>query len=102
MEPDIPDGAFCLFRPPRAGSRQGRRLLVWHSGIDDPMTSGHYTLKVYTSEKAPTDDGSWQHVKIVLKPTNPVFEPIVLTPKDEGDVKVIAELSAVLLRAPSR
>ena len=52
MEPEIPDGAYCLFRQPRAGSRQGRRVLVWHSGINDPMTSGHYTLKVYTSEKA--------------------------------------------------
>ena len=96
MEPEIPDGAYCLFRPPRAGSREGRRLLVWHSGIDDPMTSGHYTLKVYTSEKAPTSDGSWQHTKVVLKPLNPEFDPIVLTPKDEGDVGVIAELAAVL------
>jgi len=96
MEPEIPDGAYCLFRPPRAGSREGRRLLVWHSGIDDPMTSGHYTLKVYTSEKAPTPDGSWQHTKIVLKPLNPEFDPIVLTPKAEGDVGVIAELAAVL------
>jgi type III restriction enzyme len=96
MEPDIPDGAYCLFRPDRGGSRQGRRLLVWHSGIDDPMTSGHYTLKVYTSEKAPTSDESWQHTRIVLKPLNPEFDPIVLTPKDEGDVGVIAELAAVL------
>jgi type III restriction enzyme len=96
MEPEVPDGAYCLFRPPRAGSRQGRRLLVWHSGIDDPMTSGHYTLKVYTSEKAATGEGSWQHTRVVLKPLNPEFEPIVLTPKDEGDLLVIAELVTVL------
>jgi type III restriction enzyme len=99
MEPEVPDGAYCLFRPPRPGSRQGRRLLVWHAGIDDPMTSGHYTLKVYTSEKAAADDGSWQHTRIVLKPLNQEFEPIVLTPKDEGEVRVIAELATVL-RAP--
>jgi SOS-response transcriptional repressor LexA len=96
MEPEIPDGAFCLFRPPRAGSRQGRRLLVWHSGIDDPMTSGHYTVKVYTSEKVQTDDDSWQHTKIVLKPLNPDFDSIVLTARDEGDVQVIGELVSVL------
>jgi hypothetical protein len=60
------------------------------------MTSGHYTLEVYTSEKAPRPDGSWQHTKIVLKPLNPEFEPIVLTPKDEGDVGVIAEIAVVL------
>ena len=60
------------------------------------MTSGHYTLKVYTSEKAPTSDGSWQHTRIVLKPLNPEFDSLVLTPKDEGDVGVIAELVVVL------
>lgn len=27
MEPEIPDGAYCLFRPPRPGSRQGRGVL---------------------------------------------------------------------------
>ena len=96
MEPEIPDGAYCLFRPPRAGSRQGRRLLVWNSGIDDPMSSGHYTLKVYTSEKAVEADGACQHTRIVLKPLNPEFEPIVLTAKEEGDVRVIAELCNVV------
>jgi hypothetical protein len=60
------------------------------------MTSGHYTLKVYTSEKALTDDGHWQHVKIVLKPTNPDFDPIMLTPKDEDDVRVIGEFVIAL------
>jgi hypothetical protein len=96
MEPEIPDGAYCLFRSPRAGSREGRRLLVWHSGIDDPSTSGHYTVKVYTSEKVPEADGTWRHTKIVLRPLNPAFEPIVLTAKEEGEVRVIAELLGVL------
>lgn len=86
----------ACFAVRESGSRQGKRLLVWHSGIDDPMTSGHYTLKVYSSEKQDTSDGSWQHRKIVLKPLNADFEPIVLTSKDEGDVRVIAELHAVL------
>jgi hypothetical protein len=96
MEPEVPDGAYCLFRPPRDGSRQDKRLLVWHSGIDDPVTSGHYTLKVYASEKEETSEGSWHHTKILLKPVNPEFEPIVLTPEDEGDVRLIAELHTVL------
>jgi hypothetical protein len=60
------------------------------------MTSGHYTLKVYSSEKEAAPDGSWQHTRIVLRPLNPAFEPIVLTPKDEGDVRVIAELVGVV------
>ena len=98
MEPEIPDGAYCLFRPARAGSRQGKRLLVWHSGIADPMTSGHYTLKVYSSEKVQTKEG-WEHTKIVLKPLNTDFEPIVLEPREEGEVRVVAELTAVLSQA---
>jgi SOS-response transcriptional repressor LexA len=96
MEPEIPDGAYCLFGPPRDGSRQGKRLLLWHSGIDDPVTSGHYTLRVYTSEKEGTSDGVRHHTEILLKPVNPEIEPIVLTPDDEGDVRVIAELHTVL------
>ena len=96
MEPDIPDGAYCLFRPPRAGSRQGRKLLVWHSGVTDPHTGGQYTLKVYTSEKTADSDTEWQHSRIVLKPINPAYEPIVLTPEDEGEVGVIAEFVEVV------
>ena len=95
MEPEIPDGAYCLFRPPKVGSRQGRRVLVWHSGISDPLTSGHYTLKIYTSKKAIEEEG-FRQTKIVLKPLNPEFEPIVLTAADEGDVRIVAEFVSVL------
>ena len=53
------DSGWRLLPLPPASRRlaPGPRLLVWHSGIDDPLTGGHYTLKVYTSEKAPTADG---------------------------------------------
>ena len=34
----------------------------------------------------------------MLKPLNPDFDPIVLTAKDEGDVRVIAELAVVLAK----
>ena len=96
MEPDIPNGSYCLFRKPRAGSRDGRKLLVWHSGITDPHTGGQYTLKVYTSEKTASDEADWQHTRIVLKPLNRDYDPITLTPEDEGDVRVIAELVEVV------
>jgi hypothetical protein len=88
MEPEIPDGAYCLFRLPRAGSRQGRRVIVWHAGIHDPMTSGHYTVKVYTSEKVSVEN-NWHHTRIVQKPLNPDYESIVLTAKDEGDIRIV-------------
>ncbi len=98
MEPEIPNGSYCLFRSPRGGSRQGKRLLVWHSGISDPSTGGQYTLKVYTSEKAADDEG-WRHTKIVLKPLNSVHQSIVLTPESEDQVRVIAEFVGVLGKA---
>jgi type III restriction enzyme len=91
MEPDIPDGSYCLFRPARGGSRQGRKLLVWHSGVTDPAIGGQYTLKVYTSEKAVDPETGWQHTRIVLRPLNLDFEPPVLTPEDEGEVRELAE-----------
>ena len=96
MEPLIPSGAYCLFRPPPAGSRQGRRLLVWHRGIADPESGGEFTVKVFTSRKIARTDGGWDHVRIVLEPINPEFDPIDLTQDDEADVRVIAELVAVV------
>ena len=96
MEPEIPNGAYCLFRQPRAGSRQGRRLLVWHSGVSDSHTGGQYTLKVYSSKKAGDPEGDWRHVEVTLSPLNSNYQPIVLTPKDEGEVRVVAEFVEVL------
>lgn len=98
MEPSIPDGAWCLFRSPVAGTRQGRIVLVQHQSIDDPETHGSYTIKRYESEKEPSgkDSSDWRHKVIRLLPENPDFEPIVLTEVDEDDVAVIAELLEVL------
>lgn len=96
MAPKIPSGSYCLFRPTPAGSREGRILLVRHSGIADPTTGGHYTVKRYRSEKATTEDGGWVHTRIVLEPLNPDFSPILLTSSDEGEVQAIAELVTVL------
>lgn len=96
MEPDIPSGSYCLFRPPAAGTRQNKKLLIWHSGVTDPHTGGQYTLKVYTSEKEASTETEWHHTRITLKPLNPAYDPIVLTSKEEGDVRVIAEFVEVL------
>ena len=83
MEPVIPDGAYALFRAPVAGTRQGKTVLVeLHDGID-AETGGRYTVKRYESEKTGNAD-SWRHAKILLKPANPEFEPIVLTDVEGG------------------
>ena len=96
MESAIPDGAYCLFRAPVEGTRQGKILLVQHRDIHDPETGGSFTVKRYSSEKVTNPDGTWRHTKVTLSPLNPEFQPIVLTPESEDDVQVIAEFLDVL------
>lgn len=95
MEPSVPSGSYCLFRPVPAGKKEGLKLLVWHAGVTDQETGGQYTLKVYHSEKAADGDGEVNE-RIVLKPTNKDFSTIVLNPSDEASVRAIAELVRVL------
>jgi SOS-response transcriptional repressor LexA len=95
MEPAIPDGAWCLFRTPVEGTRQGKTVLVQLRDATDPETGQRYTVKRYESEKAAEGD-SWRHERVTLKPVNPDFEPIVLTSSDAGELQVIAELVEVL------
>ena len=95
MEPAIADGAWCLFRAPVEGTRQGKTLLVQLRDAIDPETGQRYTVKRFKSEKA-KDGDSWRHEKITLDPVNPDFDPIVLTGSNEGELQVIAELVEVL------
>ena len=95
MEPSIPHGAWCLFRAPVRGSRQGKIVLVELRDTTDPATGERYTVKRYESEKV-RDGDSWRHTKITLKPTNREYEPIVLTAADEAELRVVAELVEVL------
>jgi hypothetical protein len=72
-----------------AGKRRG---LIYFECATSVTVMSLCTLKVYSSEKEATGDGSWQNSEIVLKPLNPNFDPIVLTAKDEGEVRAIAAL----------
>lgn len=96
MEPLVPSGSYCLFRPVPGGTRQGRKLLVWHAGTTDAETGGQYTLKVYSSEKSVSEDGGWAHTRITLKPLNPNYEPVILEPESESEVAAVAEFVSVL------
>ena len=65
MEPAIRDGAWCLFRGPVEGTRQGKIVLVQLRGATDPETGLRYTVKRYKSEReeeggllAPREDHS--------------------------------------------
>jgi len=94
MEPAIPDGAWCLFRAPVEGTRQGKTVLVQLRDTTDPETGQRFTVKRYESEKVERGD-SWRHERITLIPVNPEFEPIPLKGKDEGELQVIAEFVGV-------
>ena len=96
MEDRIPDGSWCLFSSPVAGTRQGKVVLAQHRSIHDPETGGSYTLKVYKSEKTKAKDGSWGHERIVLDPLNPNFKPIELKDIADDEVQVVAEFLEVL------
>jgi len=97
MNRRIPNGSWCVFRANPAGSRQGRVVVVEHRQISDADTGSRVTVKVYQSEKAPSDVGEWRHSRIVLNPdsTDLHYLPIVLEPEEADNLKVIAELVAV-------
>jgi SOS-response transcriptional repressor LexA len=95
MEPAIPDGAWCLFRAPVEGTRQGKTVLVELGDTADPETGQRYTVKRYESEKA-LDGDLWRHERITLRPVNPEFAPIVLNGLTGDELTVVAELVEVL------
>jgi Predicted transcriptional regulator len=70
MEPLIPDGSWCLFRPRRPGSREGRIVRVQFASLGVGEYGGRFTVKKYHSEKTVTADG-WRHFAIQLVPLNP-------------------------------
>jgi len=97
MESDIPDESWCLFRPDRGGSREGRILLVQHHEISDPAYSGSYTVKRYHSEKVvDPETGEWRHTKIVLQPLNALYPPTEIKVAADDEFRVIAEFVEVL------
>jgi type I restriction enzyme, R subunit len=96
MEPAIPDGALCLFSAPVEGTRQGKTVLVQLRDATDPETGERYTVKRYDSEKVVSDDGSWRHASITLRPINRAFKPIALAPEEGERLQVVAEFVEVL------
>lgn len=95
MEPRIPDGSLCVFNRNVAGSRNNKIVLVQHHSFYDPDHSGNFTIKIYTSEKSyDSKTGEWRHERIILKPVNKDFEPIILS--EDDNYNVVGELVAVL------
>jgi len=98
MEPLIPNGSWCLFRPCPTGSREGRIVLVQFASLGAGENGGRFTVKKYHSELstdlAVTADG-WRHDRIQLLPLNPAFEPITLEPEDADDLTIVGEFVRV-------
>lgn len=92
MEPDIPDGSVCLFRPFGAGTRNGRLVLVEELGRG---ANDRYTVKRYVSRKRQRPDGTWDHAAIRLEPLNPEHTAWELH-EDVDRYRVIAEFVRVL------
>jgi type III restriction enzyme len=97
MEPTYPDGCWCLFRPDRGGSRNGRILLVQHHDISDPAYAGRFTVKRYRSEKVTdAETGEWRHTAVHLEPLNQDYPVLELRVSDESELRIVAELGAKL------
>ena len=92
MEPLIPDGSWCLFRPCPVGSREGRIVLVQLATDGAGENGGRFTVKKYHSVKTVTADG-WRHDRIQLLPVNPAFEPIEIEPEEAGDLIIVGEFA---------
>jgi phage repressor protein C with HTH and peptisase S24 domain len=96
MEPDIPDGSYCLFRYGVTGSRNGKIVLVKKSGYEDPDTHTSFTIKRYYSEKITDPDYDWVHEKIELRPNNPDYSVLIVEEDEAENFTVIAEFLQVV------
>ena len=68
-----------------------------HRDVTDPEMGGSYTVKCYQSERRGDGEG-WRHERITLMPmsSDPRYKPLVLVPRDEGAVRVVAKWVAVV------
>ncbi|TDP63613.1 type I restriction endonuclease subunit R [Bradymonas sediminis] len=98
MNRRIPNGAWCLWRANPGGTRRGKVVLAQLRDITDPEHGGRYTVKVYESEKVADEEGGWRHTVVRLKPQSDDagFEVMVFEGGEAGELRVVAELVAVL------
>ncbi|HIP63889.1 MAG TPA: DEAD/DEAH box helicase [Deltaproteobacteria bacterium] len=93
MEPDIPNGSYCLFTFEVGGTRNGQIVLAQHQ---DPETGAGYTLKKYRSTKSVDVDTGWRHENISLMPINPEYQEIVVPVEEADEFRIVAFFVEVL------
>jgi hypothetical protein len=96
MEPQIPDGAWCLFSRPVLHIRQDIIGLVQSRDISDPDTGGNYTIKRIRRLKGITADGTEGYTAVQLEPVNPGYPVLELQQTSDDDVRVVAEFVEVI------
>lgn len=96
MEPSIPAGSYCLFRPTSSANYVGKVLFIKHSGIIDPHTGGNWTIRTVESiEHAGTGD-KWGHDRVVLSPESGTYPSFTLELKSHDDLQVLGEFVSVI------
>lgn len=97
MNKIIPNGSWCLFKKDPAGTRNGKIVLVHHGNIQDADFGRGLTIKRYESQKT-TNDESWEHNMIILKPESDrqEFKNIILENDELTDLKVVGEFVEIL------
>lgn len=96
MAPDIPDGAWCLFRVGVAGPLEGRIVLIQHRDVRDPDTESSYAVKRYGGVEN-DDDG----VSVRLESINRQHRPYRVRVTSVDDLRPIAEFIRVIAPKPS-
>lgn len=96
MEPSIPNGALCLFRLYKGGSRQNKIFLVRAYGLLDPETDESFVIKKYKRLTPLQDYQDRGQAVVHLISENKNYPPIVLMASAEEEVEVIAEFIEVL------
>jgi phage repressor protein C with HTH and peptisase S24 domain len=93
MEPRIRDGDLLLFQRYHGGTRQGKVVLAQWMGAADPETGGSFAVKRYHRVGNRGEEG----MTIELQSENPEFDSIVLNPRYDDEVAVLAEFIEVLV-----
>jgi hypothetical protein len=86
---------FVQFREHRGYPARKVVLVLMRDAID-AETGQRFTVKEYASEKGASEDGAWRHERVVLKPRNRDYAPLVFEADVEGGLEVKAEWLEVL------
>jgi transcriptional regulator with XRE-family HTH domain len=92
MAPTVPSGSLALFRSPVVGALEGRVIVAEWRDHTDPETGGAYVLKRVGSVELRPRGG----LQLQLLSDNADFPPLLVDTKDEGVLRVVAELERVL------